>query len=54
MDKNIFKKPVAHRLPGLKGRKHDNVIEVDSLSSRIADVTYNYKEFQEPLVEFDE
>ena len=28
-------------------------IEMESLSSRIADVTYNYKEFQEPLVEFD-
>ena len=27
--------------------------EMESLSSRIADVTYNYKEFQEPLVEFD-
>ena len=27
--------------------------EMQSLSSRIADVTYNYQEFQEPLVELD-
>ena len=27
--------------------------EMETFSSRIADVTYNYKEFQEPLVEFD-
>ena len=28
-------------------------IQMESLSSRIADVTYNYKEFQEPLVEYE-
>ena len=30
-----------------------NFAEMENLSSRIADVTYNYKEFQEPLVEFE-
>ena len=28
-------------------------VEMDSLSDRIADVTYNYKEFQEPLVQYE-
>lgn len=30
------------------------MIDMDSLRSRIADVTYNYQEFQEPLVELDD
>ena len=28
-------------------------LEMESLSSKIADVTYNYREFREPLVEYD-
>ena len=31
----------------------NNSIEMKGLSSRITDVTYNYQEFQEPLVEFE-
>ena len=31
----------------------ENFVEMEGLSSRIADVTYNYQEFQEPLVEFE-
>ena len=34
--------------------QENNFNEMESLSSRIADVAYNYKEFQEPLVEFDD
>ena len=34
-----------------KGEK--DMIEVNSLSKRISDVTYNYREFQEPLIEYD-
>ena len=34
--------------------QENNSNEMESLSSRIADVTYNYKEFREPLVEFDD
>ena len=36
-----------------KSSQESNNNEMESLSSRIADATYNYKEFQEPLVEFD-
>ena len=36
-----------------KSAQENTVNEMESLSSRIADVTCNYNEFQEPLVEFD-
>ena len=36
-----------------KSSQENNINEMESLRSRIADVTYNYKELQEPLVEFD-
>jgi len=34
----------------IKASQEDHYIEMDSVSSRISDVTYNYKEFREPLV----
>ena len=44
---------VYHKIHKVKKSQELQSVEMDSLSSRIADVTYNYKEFQEPLVEYE-
>jgi len=40
-----------HRL--IRKTATDKIISMDDFSSKIADVAYNYREFQEPLIEFD-
>ena len=52
---SIFKgiKWLHHKICKKKILEKNNSIEMEGLSSRIADVTYNYQEFQEPLVEFE-
>ena len=42
-----------HRKICKKKILEENFIKIEDLSSKIADVTYNYQEFQEPLVEFE-
>ena len=42
------------RLSGTSGHTHAPSVEMKTMSSEIPDVTYNYQEFQEPLVGMDD
>ena len=44
---------VHRKICAVKKSQELQSVEMESLRSRIADVTYNYKEFQEPLVEYE-